>query len=99
LLLRDGWQLKVKSIERQLTRQLAKCTELSAVKSVRVLGGIGVVEMHQAPDWSVVQSHLVANGVWLRPFKNLLYTMPPYIINEQQLTYLTNEIYQSLNNL
>jgi len=99
LLLSDGWQFKIKRIERQLSNQLTKCAELTAVKSVRVLGAIGVIEFHQTPDWAMVQQHLVANGVWLRPFKNLLYTMPPYIINEQQLTYLTNTIYQTLNKL
>ena len=99
LLLDSGWQINIKRIERQLLKQLDKCAELANVKSVRVLGAIGVIEFDQVPDWSVVQDHLVRNGVWLRPFKNLLYTMPPYIINEQQLTYLTDTIYQTLNKL
>lgn len=99
LLLKDGWQIKIKSIERQLKQQLAACANLPQVTSVRVLGAIGVIELAQVPDWSAVQAALVAKGVWLRPFKNLLYTMPPYIINEQQLTYLTDSIYTTLNNL
>ena len=99
LLLNDGWQINIKRIERQLKQELIRCSELGPVKSVRVLGAIGVVEFNQAPDWSVVQNYLVADGVWLRPFKNLLYTMPPYIINEQQLTYLTDSIYKTLSQL
>ncbi len=99
LLLNDGWQINIKRIERQLKQELTRCSELGPIKSVRVLGAIGVVEFNQAPDWSVVQNYLVADGVWLRPFKNLLYTMPPYIINEQQLTYLTDSIYKTLSQL
>ncbi|MFV0544030.1 MAG: adenosylmethionine--8-amino-7-oxononanoate transaminase [Marinicella pacifica] len=99
LLLSGGWQINIKRLEKQLTRQLAACADLKGVKSVRVLGAIGVVELHQEPNWSDVQNQLVTNGVWLRPFKNLLYTMPPYIINEQQLTYLTETIYKTLSQL
>jgi adenosylmethionine-8-amino-7-oxononanoate aminotransferase len=99
LLLSGGWQINIKRLEKQLTRQLAACADLKGVKSVRVLGAIGVIELHQEPNWSDVQNQLVTNGVWLRPFKNLLYTMPPYIINEQQLTYLTETIYKTLSQL
>lgn len=99
LLLNEDWQLSIKAIERQLTQQLAHCADLSVVKSVRTLGAIGVVELHQTPDWEPVQNQLVTMGVWLRPFKNLLYTMPPYIINKQQLTILCNAIYESLKKL
>ncbi len=99
LLLSDGWQINIKRIEKQLSTQLAPCADIAAVKSVRVLGAIGVVELYETPNWSGVQNQLVEQGVWLRPFKNLLYTMPPYIINEQQLTYLTHNIYKVVTQL
>lgn len=99
LLLDSDWQKNVKMIEQQLNKQLAVCADLPIVRSLRVLGGIGVVELVKEPDWHKIQGELVAAGVWLRPFKNLLYMMPPYIITEQQLTQVTDSIFRALNRL
>lgn len=96
LLLSQDWQANIKRIQQQLTTQLSPCKTLDNVQSVRVLGGIGVVELKETPDWSAIHDYLVNNGVWLRPFKNLLYMMPPYIITEQQLTHLTETLFQAL---
>ena len=59
---------------------------------MRVLGAIGVVELHQPVDMNVIQPMLVEQGVWLRPFGQLLYTMPPYIIKPAQLQTITDAI-------
>ncbi|MCK5806218.1 MAG: aminotransferase class III-fold pyridoxal phosphate-dependent enzyme, partial [Lentisphaeria bacterium] len=50
---------------------------------------IGVVEMREPIDVPVAQDIALANGVWLRPFGKLLYTMPPYIINDDDLRKIT----------
>ncbi len=87
------WQQQVANIERQLTEQLSRCSELEAVADVRVLGAIGVVECKSAVDVATLQRKFVAAGVWIRPFGKLVYIMPPYIIQPKELSQLTQAIY------
>ena len=90
------WQQQVANIERQLTEQLSRCSELEAVADVRVLGAIGVVECKSAVDVATLQRKFVAAGVWIRPFGKLVYIMPPYIIQPKELSLLTQAIYDVL---
>ena len=84
------WQAGVSRIEKQLCHELEPCRASPAVKDVRVLGAIGVVEMQDPIDVSTVVPRLVDRGVWLRPFGNLLYTMPPFIIAQPELSQITS---------
>ncbi|MBC3764310.1 adenosylmethionine--8-amino-7-oxononanoate transaminase [Neptunicella marina] len=90
------WQQQVADIEQQLKQELMPCKTLSAVKDVRVLGAIGVVETRQPVDIAMIQKAFVKSGVWIRPFGKLVYIMPPYIIQPEQLSQLTSAIYQAL---
>ena len=90
LLLSTPWQERVEAIESQLRSQLAPCAESSAVADVRVLGAIGVVEMKESIDVASTQSLLARHGVWLRPFGKLLYTMPPFVVSEDELGQITS---------
>ncbi|MDR2962530.1 MAG: adenosylmethionine--8-amino-7-oxononanoate transaminase [Bacteroidales bacterium] len=85
LLLETSWQANVLRIERELQHLLQALETHAAVAQVRVLGAIGVVEMHEAVDMSRIQPLFVAHGVWLRPFGKLIYTMPPYCISSEEL--------------
>lgn len=97
LLLESPWQARIQNIENQLRQGLAACANLESVKEVRVLGAIGVVELHTAVDMRIIQPLLVAQGVWIRPFGKLVYVMPPYIITDAQLKMLCEAICQVAN--
>jgi adenosylmethionine---8-amino-7-oxononanoate aminotransferase len=88
------WSATIAAIESQLKTELAACRALKAVKDVRVLGAIGVVELHHPVNMQEIQPQFVEAGVWLRPFGRLIYTMPPYIIQPSELTTITQAIYK-----
>ena len=89
LLLETPWQERVKCIEKQLRDELHACANLTNVADVRVLGAIGVVETVRPVDVAEMQKKFVAKGVWIRPFDRLVYIMPPYIIDKEDLRQLT----------
>jgi adenosylmethionine-8-amino-7-oxononanoate aminotransferase len=85
-LLQTGeWRAEVARIERGLQQGLAPARDLPAVRDVRVLGAIGVVQLKRPVDVARATAAAVARGVWLRPFRDLIYTMPPYITDDEDL--------------
>ena len=92
LLLGSPWQSRVLEIEKTLKSDLMPCTVYEQVKDVRVIGAIGVIELHRQVDINKIQPLFVEKGVWIRPFNNLIYIMPPYIINTDDLEKLTHTI-------
>lgn len=99
LLLESGWQENVTAIEAGLRRGLGACRELHNVNEVRVLGAIGVVEVDRAVDMYSIPQAFVDRGVWVRPFGNLVYVMPPYIMTEDDLDTLCGAIYTVVSEL
>lgn len=83
------WAARVAAIEAQLASELSGCRRSAAVSDVRALGAIGVVQLHEDVDTDRVIPKLVEQGVWLRPFGNLVYTMPPFVITEAELSRVT----------
>jgi adenosylmethionine-8-amino-7-oxononanoate aminotransferase len=89
LLLDTDWKKRVKNIEAQLKESLLPLGESPRVRHARVLGAIGVLELEKPVKMKKIQPMFVERGVWLRPFGKLVYTMPPYIIKEQELGSIT----------
>ncbi|MDF1878064.1 adenosylmethionine--8-amino-7-oxononanoate transaminase [Sulfurimonas sp. SAG-AH-194-C20] len=96
LLLNSPWQKRVLDIQAQLEKELRICEELEIVQEVRVLGAIGVVELKEDGDLAWLTGEFIKRGVWLRPFNKLVYIMPPFVINEEELRVLTSAIYEVL---
>ncbi|MFV5491790.1 adenosylmethionine--8-amino-7-oxononanoate transaminase [Acinetobacter sp. ASP199] len=91
LLLSQDWQASVQQIEQRLKDHLQPLNALPQVADIRVLGAIGVVELQQPVDLACFQAECVRRGVWIRPFGQLVYVMPPFVISEEQLqTLLTH---------
>jgi adenosylmethionine-8-amino-7-oxononanoate aminotransferase len=96
LLLSSPWKERINNIESQLIGGLSPCEKLSHVRDVRVLGAIGVVELKKPVEMADIQKRFVDRGVWLRPFGKLVYTMPPYIIDDEDLSFLSTAITEVL---
>ncbi|MGA4843379.1 adenosylmethionine--8-amino-7-oxononanoate transaminase [Streptomyces sp. G45] len=85
LLLGQDWQTEVKRIGTGLTAALAPAAELPYVRDVRVLGALGVVQLDHQVDMAAATAAAVRAGVWLRPFRDLIYTMPPYVTGDEDV--------------
>lgn len=83
---------RIAHIESRLRDLLAPAADIDGVKEVRVLGAIGVVEMKEPVDLASFQRQCVERGIWVRPFGTRVYIMPPYIISDEDLTTLANEM-------
>ena len=85
LLARGDWREQVARAERVLREELAGAGAIAGVRDVRVLGAIGVIETEAEVDVGAATAAALGAGVWLRPFRNLIYAMPPYIAQEEDL--------------
>lgn len=94
LLLESDWKQSVAAIEKQLQMELQPYSASLIVKQVRVKGAIGVLELNHPLDdmmeW--LPEFIVEQGVWIRPFRTMIYIMPPYIISSNDLHQLCEAI-------
>lgn len=93
-LLAEGmWKNSVQQIEKYLKIGLSPCLGIHGVKDVRSLGAIGVVEMHELVNVARLQRYFVDKWqVWIRPFSHLIYVMPSYCIEPEEIKILTSAI-------
>jgi len=87
---------QVAAIEAQLTRELEPARAVSGVRDVRVLGAIGVIEVDNLKDAEWLKRRFIEEGVWIRPFANVIYTTPPLIIDPSELSQLTGSMLKIL---
>jgi adenosylmethionine-8-amino-7-oxononanoate aminotransferase len=92
LLLGQDWRAEVRRLEAGLQAGLAPAAELPGVSNVRVLGAIGVVQLDHDVDVPAATAAAVAHGVWLRPFRDLVYTMPPYLTDDNELAQIAHGV-------
>ena len=85
LLAERDWRAEIARIEAGLRAGLAPAAELPGVRQVRVQGAIGVVQLDHEVDVAAATAAAVERGVWLRPFRDLVYAMPPYVIDDADL--------------
>lgn len=79
---------QVAAIERQMRAELEPCRALPGVVDVRVMGAIGVVQL-DAAEAARLRPAFLAHGVWVRPFGDVVYLMPPFVIEPADLSALT----------
>jgi adenosylmethionine-8-amino-7-oxononanoate aminotransferase len=92
LLLGGDWRADVERISRGLQRSLAVARDLPGVKDVRVLGAVGVVQLEGPVDVPRVTEAALERGVWVRPFLDLVYTMPPYVCTDEDVATIGRAI-------
>ena len=97
ILKRNEWQQQVANISAVFKQQLLPLQTHHRVHDVRVLGAIGVVEATENVNMAEIQKRFVELGAWIRPFGKLIYVMPPFVINAEQITLLVNAISTVLN--
>jgi adenosylmethionine-8-amino-7-oxononanoate aminotransferase len=75
---------------------LGRCLGLPGVVDVRVKGAVGVVELDRIDDLNDLKTRLLAEGVWIRPFRTIVYLTPALTIDETDLAKLTGAIVKVL---
>lgn len=88
---------QVAAINAHLTGELERCRTLPGVKDVRVLGAIGVVELEKIANPDALRQRFIAENVWIRPFRSIVYLTPAFTIPPEDLTALTDAIYRVLS--
>jgi adenosylmethionine-8-amino-7-oxononanoate aminotransferase len=95
LLFENDWQANVLRIESYLEKNLTICKALKNVQDVRIIGAIGVVELTHNVDMDIATKEFIKRGVWIRPFMNLIYIMPPFITQNEELQTIIDAIFET----
>ena len=99
LLLDSNWLSKVQNIETIFNEELQELEQVEIVKEVRNIGAIGVVELKDETKAQKIQDFCVKNGVWIRPFGKLIYSIVSYNITNEELYKITSTIKEAIKSL
>ncbi|MBN4046574.1 adenosylmethionine--8-amino-7-oxononanoate transaminase [bacterium AH-315-P15] len=83
---------QVRAIEKRLAAGLEPAREIPGVVDVRTRGAIGVIQVKEMRTLDELKARFVAAGVWIRPFRDIIYTTPPYVIGQDDLDRLTTTL-------
>jgi adenosylmethionine---8-amino-7-oxononanoate aminotransferase len=86
------WESQVRRVEQALRAGLAPAADLPGVQEVRVLGAVGVVQLDHEADVARLSARALEHGVWVRPFRDLVYTMPPYVSTDDDVAQICDAI-------
>jgi adenosylmethionine-8-amino-7-oxononanoate aminotransferase len=82
----------VENVAKRLAAGLEAARDVTAVRDVRTLGAVGVIELDRPVDVRAVTEAALDRGVWVRPFRNLVYTMPPYVTSDDDLALVADAL-------
>ena len=99
LLLNSNWEEKVQNIETIFTQELVDFEKFTLVQEVRNIGAIGVIELKSEEYTQTIQNYCVKNGVWIRPFGKLVYSIVSYNITDDELYKIIATIKEAIKNL
>ena len=99
LLKESSWEENVKRIENIFTKELKSAKELSLVKDIRNIGAIGVIELKDGSYAQEIQDYCVKNGVWIRPFGKLIYSIVAYTIKDEDLEKIVKTMIEAIKSI
>jgi adenosylmethionine-8-amino-7-oxononanoate aminotransferase len=99
LLIDSSWKNDIKNIENIFTSELEIIKELDLVKSVRNIGAIGIIELEDDCYAQEIQDYCVQNGVWIRPFGKLVYSIVAYTIKEEDLRKIIKTMHKAIKSI
>ena len=91
-----GWRARVARMEAAMRGGLEGARTMPGVRDVRVQGGIAAIQLERRVELRRAQDALMERGVWLRPFRDLIYAMPPYIIGDGELEQLCRAMLETV---
>jgi len=96
LLERNDFRAQTARIESELTIGLRPALDLDCVKEIRTLGAVGVIQLTGTADVEAIGAAAIERGVWVRPFRDLVYTMPPYVSTTEDIATITSALVGSV---
>ncbi len=99
LLIDSSWQNRVLNIEKIFSEELTKAKDLKLVKDVRNIGAIGVIELNDDSYAQEIQDYCVNQGVWIRPFGKLIYSIVAYTIEDEDLRKVVKTMIEAIKRL
>ncbi len=95
----NTWKKNVLKIEQIFTKELQSAKELTLVNSIRNIGAIGVIELNDESYAQEIQDYCVKNGVWIRPFGKLIYSIVAYTIKEEDLIKIIKTMIEAIKSI